>query len=97
MSANGTSRQSSTITTIAEALEVARDSPEGAQDPVVVDILETELAEIWGRIQDAPESYVMTRDEFAVFNLFQARFAGDATASAAISRYWNHQQLTNGI
>jgi len=89
-------QSSSTVTTVAEALEVARDSSEGAQDPTVVDILETALTEIWVKIQDQPETYVMTRDEFAVFNLFQTRFEGNAVAAAARSRYWDQHGLTNG-
>ena len=84
------------ITTVAQALEVARDSSEGARDPTVVHILETAIGEIWGRIEAAPDTYVMTRDEFAVFNYFQDRFEGLELASAARGRYWDHLELTNG-
>lgn len=84
------------ITTVAQALEAARDSPEGAQDPTVVRILEAALTEIWRRIEAQPASYVMTRDEFAVFNYFQGRFAGQQLAVAARRRYWDHLELTNG-
>jgi len=96
---NGAAGQqpSPAITTITQALEFARDSPEGAQDPVVATILETAVADIWRKIEAQPTSYVMTRDEFAVFNYFQDRFAGQQLATAARKRYWDHVQLQNGI
>lgn len=77
-------------TTVAQALEVARDSPGGADDPTVSAILEAALAAILRRIQARPASYVMTREEFAVFNYFQHRFQGDGLATAARKRYWDH-------
>ncbi|KAG4429616.1 hypothetical protein IFR05_014906 [Cadophora sp. M221] len=84
------------ITTVSQALEAARDTPEGGQDPTVVYILETALSDIWRKIEAQPASYVMTRDEFAVFNYFQARFSGHQLAAAARRRYWDHLELTNG-
>ncbi|PHH71138.1 hypothetical protein CDD83_5265 [Cordyceps sp. RAO-2017] len=65
---------------VAQALEIARESPDGASDPTVSKILEHALAHAWGKVKAQPESYVMTRDEFAVFNFFQHRFVGDSTA-----------------
>lgn len=87
---------SGTVTTVIQALEVARDSPEGAQDPTVIHILETAIADIWRKIQARPTSYVMTRNEFAVFNYFQNRFVGRQLATDARKRYWDHLQLSNG-
>jgi hypothetical protein len=84
------------ITTVVQALEIARDSPEGARDPAVVNILETALTDIWRKIEAHPTSYVMTRDEFAVFNYFQDRFAGQELATAARKRYWDRLELQNG-
>lgn len=75
---------------MAQALEVARESPEGASDPTVSKILEHALAHTWAKVQAQPESYVMTRDEFAVFNFFQHRFTGDVVAVAARKRYWDN-------
>ncbi|TVY45016.1 Peptide-N4-(N-acetyl-beta-glucosaminyl)asparagine amidase A [Lachnellula occidentalis] len=67
---------SNSVTTVAEALEIARDSEDGAQDPTVRNLLETAIAEIWARIEARPTSYVMNREEFAVFNYYQNRFEG---------------------
>lgn len=76
--------------TVAEALEVARDSPDGARDPVVSGILESALSQIWERVLASPESYTMTTGEFAVFNFYQHRFMGNKIAVAARRRYWDN-------
>ncbi|OWT42436.1 hypothetical protein VFPPC_18377 [Pochonia chlamydosporia 170] len=75
---------------VAQALEVARESPVGGPDPTVSKILENALSQIWDKVQAQPGSYVMTRDEFAVFNFFQHRFIGDKDAVAARKRYWDN-------
>lgn len=75
---------------VAQALEIARDSPEGSKDPSVSSILETALAQIWFNIHTQPDMYVMSRDEFAVFNFFQHRFVGNSLATAARKRYWDN-------
>ena len=78
---------------VAQALEIARESPDGAQDPTVSKILEQALAHIWARVQAQPDAYVMTRDEFAVFNFFQHRFVGDRHAMGARKRYWDNLRV----
>ncbi|KAK7997653.1 hypothetical protein PG989_005693 [Apiospora arundinis] len=75
---------------VAQTLEIARERPDGAKDPVVSKILEGALVQIWSEVQAQPDSYVMSRDEFAVFNFFQHRFAGNKTAIAARKRYWDN-------
>ncbi|CAJ2503199.1 Uu.00g105930.m01.CDS01 [Anthostomella pinea] len=75
---------------VIQALEIARESPDGAKDPIVSSILEKALSQIWERVQAHPDSYVMSRDEFAVFNFFQHRFQGNKMATAARSRYWDN-------
>jgi hypothetical protein len=87
---------SASNTSVTQALEIARDSEEGARDPVVSQILENALAHIWGKVQAQPTAYVMTRDEFAVFNYFQSRFTGNAIAISARKRYWDHSRPSNG-
>lgn len=75
---------------VAEALEVARDSPDGAQDPIVCGILESALSQTWERVLANPEGYVMTPGEFAVFNFYQHRFVGNKLAIAARRRFWDN-------
>lgn len=78
---------------IAQALEIARESPDGAQEPTVCKILESAITNIWGKVQDRPDSYIMTRDEFAVFNYFQHRFVGNGVAIAARGRFWDNLRV----
>ncbi|KAF5572457.1 hypothetical protein FPANT_13065 [Fusarium pseudoanthophilum] len=78
---------------VAQSLEIARESPDGASYPSIRDILESALEEIWTKVQDQPDSYIMTKDEFAVFNFFQHRFAGDKLAMTARKRYWQAAAL----
>ncbi|KAF4502726.1 hypothetical protein FAGAP_1029 [Fusarium agapanthi] len=78
---------------VAQSLEIARESPDGASYPSIREILESALEEIWTKVQDQPDSYIMTRDEFAVFNFFQHRFAGDKMAMTARKRYWQAAAL----
>lgn len=80
---------------IAQALEIARDSP--SVDPATSGVLEAALAQTWARIQAQPDAYVMSRDEFAVFNFFQHRFVGDARAAAARARYWDNAVGSDGF
>ncbi|KAK3182111.1 hypothetical protein K4F52_006676 [Lecanicillium sp. MT-2017a] len=75
---------------VTQALEIARESPDGAQDPTVFKMLDQALAHIWSKVQAQPDDYVMTRDEFSVFNYFQHRFVGDKTAIACRKRYWDN-------
>ncbi|KAJ8059704.1 hypothetical protein OCU04_011352 [Sclerotinia nivalis] len=74
-----------------EALELARESEEAAEDPIIVGILEVAINNIWIKIQQQPTSYVMTSEEFAVFNYFQNRFRGQELATEARKRYWDSQ------
>ncbi|OAA32618.1 hypothetical protein AAL_00083 [Moelleriella libera RCEF 2490] len=73
---------------VAQALEIARESPDGASDPTVSKILETALTQVWEKVKDHPDSYIMTKDEFSVFNYFQHRFIGNKMAVAARKRFW---------
>lgn len=92
MSGSPTLGKPSQDAAVAQALEIARESPDGASDPTVSKILEHALNNIWGKVQAQPNSYVMTRDEFAVFNFFQHRFMGDKDAVSARRRYWDNSR-----
>ncbi|KAI0412653.1 hypothetical protein F5X98DRAFT_379518 [Xylaria grammica] len=78
---------------VIEALEIARDSPEAASHGVIRDLLELALEGIWHRIL-ADDRYVMSRDEFAIFNFFQGRFRNSAVAMAARKRYWDNLSVS---
>jgi hypothetical protein len=69
------------------AIDIARNT-EGELDPNVNDYLERALADILERIQLQPDSYILNKDEFAVFNFYRARFGDNPTAVAAVARFW---------
>lgn len=71
------------------AIDIARNT-EGDLDPTVSAYLETALSDIWGRISMEPENYIMSKDEFAVFNFYRGRFEENEVAEAAVARYWAH-------
>lgn len=77
---------------VAAALELARECPEGvARDDCMRTLLDEALAESWQRVLDAPDTYVMARDEYAVFNFFQHLFEGNPLAVKARARFWNNK------
>lgn len=76
--------------TVARALEIVRNNEEGQVHPSVNVVLERAIGEIWRRIQAQPTSYVMNRDEFAVFNFYRTRFKDSPVAQQAVARFWNH-------
>ena len=82
-----------------QALNIVRNSDHGQAPEYAVRIIENAMRELWQRVRANPDSYVMNKDEFALYNYFQDRYkAGtDGTlAQKATARYWNHQHGTNG-
>lgn len=75
------------ILTYQRALDLARNA-EGELDPNVSRYLENALNDIWTKVTTQPETYVLSRDEFAVFNFYAQRFEGQPVAQQAIDRYW---------
>ncbi|TKX18569.1 hypothetical protein C1H76_9359 [Elsinoe australis] len=75
--------------TIQSALEIARNS-DSEVDPIVWRFLQDQVDNLWSRIQTHPESYVMNKDEFALFNYFRHRFAHSTLTEKAIARFWQH-------
>lgn len=71
-----------------EALEIARDTEEGINNETVRNLLERAIARIWDKLLEQPDSYILGKDEFAVFNFFQNRFVGNEIAIAARKRFW---------
>lgn len=77
------------------AIDIARNT-EGELHPNIRTYLEHALSVIWSRIMRQPDSYVMTRDEFAVFNYYQQRFNGHPVAESAVARFWRHAHELKG-
>ncbi|CAP92851.1 hypothetical protein E8E15_001716 [Penicillium rubens] len=80
---------------IRQALEHARECEDGPVNAQSAAVLEAAITELWNRIQAQPESYVLTPDEFALFNYFLAtRYRGSTVAQRAVARFWNSYQKT---
>lgn len=73
--------------TILRALECARNCESGSVDAQATAILEAAITELWDRISAAPETYVPSPDEFALFNYFLERYRGFAVAQGAVRRF----------
>ncbi|KAI0842440.1 hypothetical protein F5Y06DRAFT_257626 [Hypoxylon sp. FL0890] len=76
-----------------QALEAVRESPDALGDPWIKGILERALREVWRRITTDPDQYIMSRDEFAVFNFFQHLYKDDIRlrlACKARANYWDN-------
>lgn len=81
---------SSNQLTVKRALEIARNGEDRALDPAVSAVLERAIAEIWQRIQAQPDTYVLSKEEFSVFNYFRSRFQHLEVARRAVGRFWDH-------
>ena len=77
--------------TIQRALNIARNS-ESVVDPTASSYLERSLRDLWGRLEAAPDTYVLTKDEFALFNYFRHRFTASNVAQSAVQRFWDSYQ-----
>lgn len=75
---------------IRRALERARDCETGSVDDHTTAILEAAIAELWSRINAAPQTYVPSPDEFALLNYFLERYRGSAVAQGAVRRFWDN-------
>ena len=73
--------------TYQRAIDIARNT-EGELDPNVKTYLEGALDDIWSRINAQPDFYVLSKDEFAVFNFYIRRFEGSLVAQTAVARFW---------
>jgi hypothetical protein len=72
--------------TYQRAIDIARNT-EGDLDPTVTAYLDEAVTEISNNLDSYPDSYVLSKDEFAVFNYFRQRFEGEL-AERAVDRYW---------
>ena len=82
--------QASNQMTVANALEIAKANMNGQLPPAVNQVLERNIADIWRRIQAQPATYVMKKEEFAVFTYYRSRYDNNAVAQQAVARFWNH-------
>ena len=77
--------------TIPEAINIVKQHQHGNVDPAVTSFLARIADDIWQRIQVQPSAYVLTREEFAVFNYYRGFFGDDEVVQQAIRRFWEVQ------
>lgn len=70
------------------ALDIARNSETGVPTEIAT-YLELALQNLWRKLYDRPNSYVFTREEYSLFNYFQARIGSNEIARRAIQRFWD--------
>ncbi|EAW07952.1 uncharacterized protein ACLA_026690 [Aspergillus clavatus NRRL 1] len=73
-----------------QALDRARNCDNDAVDEETSQILEGAIRDLWTRIQNEPDSYVLNGDEFALFNYFRDRYRDSQVARAAVARFWDN-------
>lgn len=81
--------------TIQRALETARNS-EGGVDPSIANFLSRAIRELWAKLEAAPDSYLMSRDEFALFTYYRQRYSNTRVAESAVRRFWDNYQAQGG-
>jgi hypothetical protein len=75
---------------VARLLEEVRNAENGNPSPQAIAALERAMAALWSRITAQPDTYVMNRDEFAMFTYFRARYDSNPIAKRAVERFWNN-------
>ncbi|KAJ5489587.1 hypothetical protein N7539_004477 [Penicillium diatomitis] len=78
------------LSSVRQALDHARNCEDGAVDQQTTLVLENAITDLWTRIQADPDHYVLTPDEFALFNYFMERYRGSTVAKRAVERFWNN-------
>lgn len=77
--------------TVQSALDIARNS-DYEVDQAIWDYLESSVDQLWRRISDQPDSYVMDKDEFSLFNFFIYRYKDSQSTEKAVARFWHHHR-----
>ncbi|KAI1453695.1 hypothetical protein F4805DRAFT_442517 [Annulohypoxylon moriforme] len=86
-------RQPTLTLSVLEILEAAREGSDTTFSPELELVLKRALRDVWEKILDSSGNYVMTRDEFALFNFFQhlkLDEEGTEIARRARQHYWNN-------
>ncbi|KAK4179321.1 hypothetical protein QBC36DRAFT_385239 [Triangularia setosa] len=81
-------REHVTPVSVMQALDIAQESEKGAMEPTIVKIITDAYNKIWNKIATRPDLYLMTQQEFTVFNYFQSCWPDKEIAKKAVARYW---------
>ena len=75
--------------TVPEAINIVKQHRHGEIDPDVTSVLARTANDIWQRLKAQPSTYVLTKEEFAVFTYCRGVFGDDEIVQQAIARFWN--------
>jgi hypothetical protein len=78
------------------ALQILRDTEDDNVPQAVEIFVERELRVIVQSLEAAPDSYLLTKDEFALFNFYRHRYANEQFTESAISRFWSTHRNSVG-
>lgn len=80
--------------TIRQYLQMVQDSPDGIVPRGVSDTLRREIDDLWRRILNSPDTYIMTALEFKLFNHYRAelQLRNSRVVLKAVSRFWDSNQ-----
>lgn len=84
---------------IARNLQLVRNSDASQVPESAIVALENALSQIWALLRAYPDTYLMSDDEFAVFNFYRSRYEQGQDAiinKDATARYWDNRQGKNG-
>ena len=76
---------------IQTALDIARNADTDVS-PQITNYLESQVRSVWKRLQKKPDTYILSKDEFALFNFYIYRYRGSEVTEKAVERFWNHHQ-----
>ncbi|OJJ83297.1 uncharacterized protein ASPGLDRAFT_36076 [Aspergillus glaucus CBS 516.65] len=76
----------STSPEVRKALEIARDSADGHIEPKANEVLETAIADLRRKLEAQPDSYVLSGDEFALFNFYRRSKFNDSPVAQKIAQ-----------
>ncbi|KAK4201609.1 hypothetical protein QBC40DRAFT_252910 [Triangularia verruculosa] len=83
-------REPVTPPSVMQALDLARESEEGATEPTIVKIITDAYNKVWNKIVTRPDLYLMTESEFTLFNYFQQCWPDKEIARRAVARFWDN-------
>ena len=81
--------------TLSEELEIVKQNQHGDIDPTGTRLRQN-VNDIWRRLRAQPSTYMLTKEELAVFNYYRDEFADDGIAQQAVRRFWG-QHLAKQI
>jgi len=74
---------------IQKALDVARNDEHGVEHQTE-DLLIRAFCYIWLRLEAFPNTYILNKDEFALFNFYRDRIPPSNLGQQAVKRFWDN-------